>query len=327
MNMPSPNAPMLLQLAADYYNRYPGQSLRLWLRLLVPPQRGCTLQIALPPFFQVQDTLLPQGFPANLTSLIEKDGEPTLLLTLDEHFSAGAEYAIALDLRLPTAHSSSLRLDQRVLIEVTLLDADASLIDSAALRLTVFAKGAYLKYLPEIYAEDDFTGRFLMLFESFWKPVSQQIGQMDQYFDPSLTPPLFVPWLASWVGMSPDPSLPLDRVRALLKNARMFFQCRGTQQALKTYLEIYTSGRVSIVSRHAHNLVLGEKSLLGMEVALGKNNRPNTVSISLLLPKSELTRTGFTPDTYQRKIVEVVRDLVPAHAFYEVNCVFSDELI
>jgi phage tail-like protein len=164
-----------------------------------------------------------------------------------------------------------------------------------------------------------------MLFESFWKPIDRQIEQIDQYFDPDLTPPAFLPWLASWVGMPLDSTLPLERVRELLKNARMLFQCRGTLHALKTYLEIYTTGQVSIIARQASNLVLGPSSMLGMETALGTSNQPNTVSITLTLPRTELARTQFNPETYQQKIVEVVRDLVPAHVVYEVKCLFSGE--
>lgn len=317
---PSISTQPFLELASDQYNRYPGELARLFLRLLVPEQPGITLQIAMPRALTVESTLLPPGLPLNLPSTIEREDELILLLPLQDGFMPGESYDIELGVRMNT-----FRFDQHILVETRLVAENGSLLDTAALRLTIFAQGSYLKYLPEIYESDDFTSRFLMLFESFWKPISQQIDQIDQYFDPDLAPSVFLPWLASWVGMPVDANLPLDRVRALLKNARTFFQCRGTLLALKTFLEIYTTGQVAIIGRQASNLVIGRGSSLGMEIALGKNNHPNTASISLKIPTAELTRTQFSPETYRRKIVEIVGDMVPAHVIYEVNCIFSDE--
>jgi phage tail-like protein len=161
-----------------------------------------------------------------------------------------------------------------------------------------------------------------MLFESFWKPISQQIDQVEYYFSPDLTPPEFIPWLASWLGLQVDPMLPVDRVRLLLKNAMLLYQCRGTKKALTTYLEIYTSGEVGIVEHQAVNFVIGQDTALGMGIALGKDNRPNLISISLQVPESELTRTQYSEDMYKRKMAEIVRTLVPAHTFFNVRCEF-----
>jgi phage tail-like protein len=162
-----------------------------------------------------------------------------------------------------------------------------------------------------------------MLFESFWKPINEQIEQVDNYFDPDLTPPEFIPWLASWVGLPVDDSIPLDRMRALLRNAIPLFQRRGTRQALQTYLEIYTSGQVEIVERRAANFVLGASATLGNEIALGTANRPNTVQIRLRIPQSELERSRYSAQTYQRKMTEIVRSIIPAHVLYEVDCTFE----
>jgi phage tail-like protein len=161
-----------------------------------------------------------------------------------------------------------------------------------------------------------------MLFESFWKPISQQIDQMDVYFDPRLTPPEFVPWLASWLGLHVDELLPLVRVRKLLRNAMMLFQRRGTFQALKTYLEVFTAGEVDIMEYQAKNFILGADTSLGMGIALGTENQPGTISINLTLPQSELNRTQYSEEMYQRKISEVVRSFVPAHTIYRVKCEF-----
>lgn len=307
-----------LMLAADSYNRYPGELVTLYLHFVAPDQPGVTLQLAMPCVMEAEVYRLPPEVPSTLPSAIEHDQELIILIPLDGYFSPGKIYDIEIGARIKTFHA-----DQYLQIETRLVTEDAAMLDLAALRLAVFGKGKYLKYLPELYESDSFTSRFLMLFESFWKPISQQIDQIDNYFDPDLTPPGFVPWLASWIGMPVDPSLPLDRVRTLLKNALMLFQCRGTLLALKTYLEIYTAGQVKIVERRATNFVIGKTATLGMSVALGKTNQPNSLSIIVTVSQAELDRTKYSAETYRRKISEVVRTLVPAHVLYDVKCEFS----
>ncbi len=312
----SPN----LMLAADQYNRYPGELVRLYLHFVAPSQPLVSLQLVMPRVMQAETYQLPPEVPPTLPSIIENGQDLIIRIPLDGYFTAGNTYNLEIGVRLNTFHAN-----QYLEVESQLVLADAEILDTATLRLTVFGKGKYLQFLPEIYESDEFTSRFLMLFESFWKPINQQIDQIDNYFDPTLTPPQFVPWLASWMGMPVDSSLPLDRVRALLKNALMLFQCRGTPKALKTYLEIYTAGTVSIVERRARNLVLGQQSMLGMEFALGQNNQPNTVDIRLSVSSTELDRTKYPAEIYRRKIIELARALLPAHVLFNVECEFVSE--
>jgi phage tail-like protein len=308
-----------LWLAADYYNRYPGELVTLHLRFLVPARPGVVLQLAMPRVMEVETYRMPPGIPATLASVAESGPDALVLIPLEGHFSPGQVCQIEIGLRLKTFYAN-----QHLLVEASLtVPQEAATLAEASLRLTVFGKGKYLQYLPEIYQSDDFTSRFLMLFESFWKPVHQQIEQVDAYFDPDLTPPAFIPWLASWLGLPVDDFLPLERMRALLKNAMFIFQRRGTRQALQTYLEIYTGGRVEIVERRAANFILGPQASLGSEIALGTNNQPNTVSIRLVVPKTELERTGYSPETYQRKVASIVPDVLPAHVLYQIDCQFE----
>jgi len=102
----------------------------------------------------------------------------------------------------------------------------------------------------------------------------------------------------------------------------MFYQRRGTYQAVKTYLEIYTTGEADIVEYQAKNFQLGPDNSLGMGIALGTENRPNTISFNLNIPEAELTRTRYSEDTYQQKMKEIIQTMVPAHTVIHVNCVF-----
>ncbi|MCG2783897.1 MAG: phage tail protein [Anaerolineae bacterium] len=308
-----------LLLAADHLNRYPGELVTLHLRFRVPEQPGVVLQLAMPRVMQAEMYDLPPGVPHTLPSVAEAGTDLLVLIPLADYFAVGEMYEIQIGARLKTFYAN-----QHLLVDARLVLPDEALtLAEASLRLTVFGKAKYLQFLPEIYESDDFTSRFLMLFESFLKPVNQQIEQVDGYFDSDLTPPEFIPWLASWVGMPVDDSIPLDRMRTLVRHATTLFQRRGTEQALHTYLEIYTTGQVEIVERRAANFVLGANTVVGNEIALGTKNQPNTILVRLRVPASELERTRYSAETYQRKISDLVRGVIPAHVLYEVECAFE----
>ena len=194
---------------------------------------------------------------------------------------------------------------------------------SRAIDLAVKSHAEYLRYLPEIYNYDDFINRFLMMFESFWKPINQQITQDEYYFDPDFTPESFLKWLASWVGMEIDETFPKDRIRQLVRNAIPFFHCRGTAYSLKMFLELYSGGKVEIREMKAQNMVIGGAMGIGDGMALGMNNKPNTVLVNMKVPSSELERTGFTKEKYEKKIQTFIRGIVPAHTVFSLSCKFE----
>jgi phage tail-like protein len=306
-----------LSLAAAEYNRYPGEPATFYLAFTVPDGRS-TLQLALPKVMVIESYLLPEGVSYSIPSVIEDEQDLILSIPLGEPFQPGQEYQIQVQVSIKTFY-----FNQYLLAEARLLDSDKQTLSLEAIRIAVHEKGKYLQYLPELYETDQFMGRFLMLFESMWKPISQQIDQVDVYFDPGLTPENFIPWLATWIGLPVDDNLPPERKRALLKSAMMLFQCRGTLNALQTYLQIYTGGEVEVIEQRARNFILGQHSSLGVDIALGTQNRPNTVLINILVSAQELERLHFTQAMYGRKIEEITRTLVPAHVDYQVHCQFD----
>jgi len=311
-----------LSLAADAYNRYPGELATFHLRFTVPQKTGAKLQFAMPKSLKVESYELPEGIPTTLPGVVEVGQDLIVVIPLSKHFKKGQTYNITTRVRINTFY-----FDQYLVTEASLIGADETILASESVQVAVYGKGRYLKDLPEIYDSDHFTSRFLMLFESFWKPISQQIDQVENYFDPDLTPPEFIPWLASWIGLPLDASLPMERMRALIKQAIMLFQCRGTYQALRTYLEIYTNGKVNIIERRARNFVLGRDTSLGLDVALGADNMPNSVRIALLIPQDELERSGYSESLYQRKMYSIVRTMVPAHTVYDITCAFEAQTV
>ena len=307
----------LLSLAVDYQNRYSGEVVTYHIRFEMPKEKGAALQLSLPKVMEVEGYQLPPEIGQDTPAILEREQEQVIHIPLGTGLEAGEQYQVEIQARIQT-----FPMNQYLVAEASLVTGDAETLASESLQVAVLGKGKYLEYLPEIYYNDDFTSRFLMLFESFWKPISQQIDQGSYYFDPDLTPPEFVPWLASWLGLPVDTSLPIDRVRTLLKNAMLLYQYRGTYRALKTYLEIYTTGEVEIEEQRAKNFILGKDSALGVDVALGTENTPSSIIVNLRLPESELERNQYSQDMYHRKIINVIRTMVPAHTSIRLICDF-----
>ena len=83
---------------------------------------------------------------------------------------------------------------------------------------------------------------------------------------------------------------------------------------------MYSGGKVEVKERKAHNMVIGASMGLGDGIALGMDNKPNTVLVSMTVPLTELTRTGFTKEKYAKKIKSFIRNIVPAHTVFSLSC-------
>lgn len=306
-----------VSIAADRYNCYPGETLKLFIRFIRPDQPGAELQVHLPHILKIEEYELPAGMPASKLFLVEGNQEITLSLKLDDFSIPGESY----DLTILASISTFFR-DQYLLCEADLSDRDGRLLSGEEIQIAVVNRSKYMEHLPEIYEQDDFINRFLMMVESFWKPANQQIDFVSSYFDPLLTPVEFLPWLASWMGMPVDEYMPEERKRKLIRSAMFYFQQRGTKAALQDYLQVYTDGVVEIFEKRAKNFVIGKEGRLGVEVALGKQNKANMVLIRIKVPKVELERLGLSEKMYRMKLEEAVRNFIPASAYFEVDYEF-----
>jgi phage tail-like protein len=98
----------------------------------------------------------------------------------------------------------------------------------------------YLDYLPSIFAENDFLGRFLLIFEAIWEPLEQRQDHMDMFFDPATCPEPFLAWLAGWFDMGTDAHWPETRVRGLVDQVTELYRYRGSRYGLEKMIEIWT---------------------------------------------------------------------------------------
>lgn len=322
------SAPILLDHVADFYRRYPGEPLTLFTRVQVrAPVPELTLTVRLPvALHPVEYQLRPTSLKFQPT-VSQQAGEHYVVWHLARPLRAGMVLEFSMQARVqPTEHD--LAVESRAW--VTLAPATpAAAVENLSVQIAAQARA--LNYLPALFAEDELLSRFLMLFDSFWKPLDQQIAGLAHYFDPQLTPPDFLPWLAEWLNLTLDERWPEPKRRRLLQNAATLFRQRGTRAALQTYLEIYTDVRPQIHEHGGSNFRLGAAAQLGLGLALGTLNQPHAFSVALQLPP---LKTGPQPAQMaeaqaarERAIRAIIDAEKPAHTHYtlRIETVASNE--
>lgn len=100
-------------------------------------------------------------------------------------------------------------------------------------------KSTWLQYLPSIYADDEFLGRYLLIFESILSPITWIIDNFDLFLSPDIAPSEWLRWMASWFDLLLLPELPLERQRDLMRQAGWLFMRRGTRAGLQRLLTLY----------------------------------------------------------------------------------------
>jgi P2-related tail formation protein len=121
-----------------------------------------------------------------------------------------------------------------------------------------------LQYLPAVYQEDPFLGRFLLAFEKILlgRPDSpaadppdpdlnplgleQIIDGLARLYDPQTTPDEFLPWLSKWTALSLRADMTPRQQRDFLAQIIRLYQYRGTQANLVELLGLFLSATPSI---------------------------------------------------------------------------------
>jgi phage tail-like protein len=130
--------------------------------------------------------------------------------------------------------------------EIDELLAPVSMRPTFPMPLAAGPASRYLAHLPAMFQENEFLGRFLLLFESVWEPLEQRQDHLPLYFDPRTAPSKFLEWLASWLHLTLNPHWPEERRRLLLDEAMELYRWRGTPYGLSRMLEVCTGCSVHI---------------------------------------------------------------------------------
>jgi phage tail-like protein len=149
-------------------------------------------------------------------------------------------------------------------------------------------QSTWLKYLPSIYADDEFLGRYLLIFESILNPIVWMIDNFDLYLDPDIAPHAWLQWMAGWFDLLLLPELPIERQREIMRQAGWLFLRRGTPAGLQRLLELYFGVTPQIVEPEVCHFVvrlpLSESTThLGQDVAnrLISSQKPAFASYTL----------------------------------------------
>lgn len=177
--------------------------------------------------------------------------------------------------------------------------------------LVIGAQSAYLKYLPALYSESEFMGRFLMIFESILGPLEGMIDNMASYLDPALCPEELLPWLASWMGLEVDDSWPVERRRELVGSADNLFRWRGTRRGLREFLRLY-AGVEPQINEDFGGIGLAGVHELGQNTVLGGGNQ-HVFTVTFEVDDADTINVDGV-----RRIIEAEK---PAHAGYILRVV------
>ncbi len=100
--------------------------------------------------------------------------------------------------------------------------------------------------LPGVYVEDPLAMGFTRGLDTVLAPVFLTLDCLEAYVTPRLAPEDFLPWLASWVGVTVADSWPLERRRRVIAEAVDRHRHSGTRRGLQSHLELLTGGDVEV---------------------------------------------------------------------------------
>ncbi len=242
-----------------------------------------------------------------LTGHVDADGETAQLLRLLHDGPTSARIVLVNGHpQPPTARAAG---DGVVPIDQYLSET-ASRADIVRTIRFIQAPSTYLNYLPAIYSNDEFMGRFLRIFESVLDPVDRQIDGLENYFDPELAPALFLPWLASWLEVTIDDRWPRERQVALIRAAPDLHRWRGTRRGLREHLRLYL-GVEPEIEETAGGLRLSPSTQLGFRTTLGESGPRHHFSLTLRVP--DPAAIDYTA------VCALVEAQKPAHCTYTLS--------
>lgn len=105
-----------------------------------------------------------------------------------------------------------------------------------------FPRVTSLEHLPAVYREDpnaeDFTERFLSLFDASIADMDRVIERYPALLDPSGVPEQLLPWLGGFFDIGFEPTWNADKRRNILKNAPELYRRRGTIKGLRLAISL-----------------------------------------------------------------------------------------
>ena len=116
---------------------------------------------------------------------------------------------------------------------------DSPILDSVR---AYFPRRSYLRYLPDVYEQEDTHGvleAYLSTFESIVLEISEAIEESMGYLHPDGIPSGSVDWLTGWFGLETDETWSTRSRRDLIRWAPLLARYRGTRAGLLATIWLY----------------------------------------------------------------------------------------
>lgn len=177
----------------------------------------------------------------------------------------------------------------------------------------------YMQFLPILYREIEYIGRFLKIFEQAFQPVINSFNVMWANLDPLTAPRALLPFLAHWVAWPVDSIWNLNQQRRLIRRAIELYRWRGTRKGLRLYLHLYTGlplddhlpseddKHISITEPFGQSFILAEGKL-GTAVLAG--GRPFHFVVRL--------RVEPSIRIHEELVRQIIEQEKPAYCTYEL---------
>lgn len=139
-----------------------------------------------------------------------------------------------------------------------------------------FPRVTSLELLPAVYREDpraeDFTERFLSLFDASIEDLDALIARFPALLDGAGVDERVLPWLGSLLDVAFEPSWPVARRRAILAAIPRLYPLRGTVEGLKLAIQLVFDAQPAIqeIGLNRHFTGVSRSSRLGSVRLFGR---------------------------------------------------------
>lgn len=208
--------------------------------------------------------------------------------------------------------------------------------------MPVRSPNSLIDYLPAIYQEDPFVGKFLLAFQKVllgvddpvsitslkddvkFQPLEERIASIAILFDPigNESQPLekrqrtgeeFLNWLASWVALSLRDDWEEEAQRRFIGRIVSLYKQRGTKAGMREMLKTYTGMGVEVYE-FIEPLQIGVTSTVGIDTAIG-GGPAHYFRVKMFVD-------AFDPNFKERK-EQIARAIIdqekPAHTYYDLQ--------
>ena len=183
-----------------------------------------------------------------------------------------------------------------------------------------FPRVAFIDYLPQVYRGADsinsFLARFISVFQSPYVDLEEDMDQMPVRCEAAVAPPEFLRWLAESLAVSERHLWSEERLRIFLKHAVGLYRIKGTREALRQVIELYTGQTPRIIEQFEPAACqIWRRDTSALRRLYGASRH----TVTVLMPG-----TGGDPDSYA-KLWRIIETFKPVDAI--CNLVFMNSEI